>query len=650
MEDKIIKYNNKILNCIIDICESHPPRYNNLKLENMINLEDDYFRKSISKNFSNDEIKNCKGKEQIIYDYSAFVNSDFFYKNLLEDFKLSIYKILQRNKRLVLLLPFNDNDFFESIFNNSISFIYFYNFVMFMKDISSKFPEIVNDKIYKIDLIIILSIFSPYYKITFENGVEDKYGINYESYTILMIELIDLIRKKKYVGYKDILDIEKHEFKFPKTWEIYINKIELDILELLFFKNYIIKRNNDDKFIKLIKANININTNAGEYFLQIKDMYNKFDKNKNLSDEEINKNLNIIINNILQCKLFDVKKEVIKQIIDNKTINEGYKLLNDYNILINLKTLYELYSLDKNEFYLQLIYSFDLVYRLENDSFKTVFNISSFLDYIKNRKKIIQELKTAKDYSKEFKDILGDQKFKNNLKRILKSSVVKNYYKNPKYYSDNNSETLKLIGEKKFIDIYEDFINKYIENDKIYEKIFFKRMPYGIKGAVTTFLCLIIDPFGVDMNNNIKDKTKYLETYLIILFLHETNHYSKRSCFMNMPLSLCKTPKSYEGGDNIIHNIFGKSKIYIINDELCAAVNNISSWEGAKTAEEIKEFRKTLKNIIKKTNIENFDIRKLIKIKSEQNCLISFYNYKEPIKKDSKIIYSVGGGGGYFRF
>ena len=71
------------------------------------------------------------------------------------------------------------SDNYEIIFNNNISFIYFYNFVLFLTNISNKFPKIINEDVYKIDLILIISIFSPDYKASFENGVIDKYDVNY---------------------------------------------------------------------------------------------------------------------------------------------------------------------------------------------------------------------------------------------------------------------------------------------------------------------------------------------------------------------------------------------------------------------------------------------------------------------------------------
>ena len=560
-------------------------------------------------------------------------------------------KILLRKKRLVLLYPDNYNEynkFNENIFDNNISFIYFYNFILYLKYISNKFPEIINENIYKLDLILMISIFSPDYRIVFENGVKDKYGVNYESYSILMIELIDLIKEKKYEGYKDIVEIEKYEFQYPKNWEVFLSKIESKILSLFFFKSYTVNQKYNDIFLNNYLSNLDEETDFDKYFIQIKKIYTKFKENKNLDINNINKELNIIIDKISKCKSFFDKKLLVKEIIDNINFNENYKLLNENNILVNLNILYELYSLDKNEFNLHLIYSFDLIHKIENTEYKFEFKPLSFLDFIKNKKKIIQELKTSDNYTNEFENILKDTNFRNKIKIILSSSVVKNYYLNPKYYYEKKPQIIKLIGDKTFIEIYENFLKNYIENDKLYERIIMKRMPYGIKGAVTSYLCFILNPFGVEMNNSIKDRNFYLESYLIIIFLHETNHFSKRSYYMNKPLSICITPKNYEGGDSIICSIFGEEKISIINTELCNKINNLDSWN-AKTHEEIKNFKKSLQTIIKSLNLKDVNEEKLIEIKNKQNCLISFYNFKNDNKNESKITYS-GSNNGFFRF
>ena len=648
MKNTNVEYNNKILNCIIDICESHPPKYDNLGLESELFISDDFFMKNIKKYFSIEEINSYKGKEQIIHDYKEFANDDLFYKKLLDDFKLYMYNIISRKKKLVLIYPDNDNEFNESLFNNNISFIYFYNMILFMKEISNKFPQVMNENIYKIDLILMISIFSPDYRITFENGVEDKYGINYESYSILMIELIDLIKEKKYEGYNNIIEIEKYEFKYPKNWNFFINQIETKILEFFFFKNYIIKRKYDDFLFNKYLSNTNEETDLSKYYSQIKQMYNKFNENKNLNMDKIKNNLNEILNKISKSKSFDDKKKVIKEILDNININDNYKLLNENNILSNLEILYEFYSLDKNEIILQLIYSFELIDNLGESKNRSKFKSTSFLDFIKKRKRIIHESKEAKNFTKEFKDILNDEDFRNKMCSILNSSVVKNYYENPKYYLNNNSEIIKLIGDKEFIEIYNTFIENFIKNNKIYDKIIFKRMPFGIKGGATSFLYIILDPFDVDINSNIKDKNYYLETYLIIIFLHETNHFSKRSFYMNKPLSFCRTPQNYEGGDSIIFSLFGEEKICIINLELCNKVNDLNSWN-AKTLEEIKTFKKSLKSLIKEMNLKDINEEKLIEIKNKQNCLISFSNYKNKNVNGSIIKYS-GNNSGFFRF
>lgn len=645
-DDINIQYNNKILNCIIDICESHPPRYNYLGLESESFIKDDYFSKPLQKYFTLEEIKAYKGKEQLIHDYKKFENNNSFYKSLLEDFKLYMCDILLRKKRLVLIYPENDN-LNQSLFNNNISFIYFYNFILFMKDIAIKFPKIINESIYKIDLILIVSIFSPNYSISFENGVKDKYGINYETYTILMIELIDLI-KKKYDVFDKIREIEDYEFKYPKIWEFYINQIELKIINFFFFKDYIIKERNDNSLLNSYLINKNNETDSSEYFNQIGKIYEKFKLDKKVNLDDINKNLDIVIKDIVQGKSFDDKKKIVKEILDNINYNDNYKILNEYNLLSNLGILYEFYSLNKNEIQLQLIHCFDLMDNMENAKNISKFKISYFLEYILNRRKIIQELKTAKDYSKDFLDILNDKEFRNKIKIILRSPVVINYYKNPKYYLGNKSRIIKLIGDKEFIEIYDSFVKNFIDNDLLYERIISKRMPYGIKGAVTTYLCFILDPYGIDINDNVQDKKDYLETYLIILILHETNHFSKRSYYMNQPLSVCKTPNNYEGGDSIIHSIFSEEKICIINSELCKEVNNLDNWN-SKIPEDIKKFKKSLKTIIENLDLDDTNEERLAKMKNEHNCLISFANYKNPSKNESKITYT-GTNNGFFRF
>ena len=142
MEGVNIEYNNKILNCLVDICESHPPKYNNLGLKSELFISDDFFSTNLKKYFSIEEIFAYKGKEKFISDYKAFINNNLFFKNLLDDFKLYMYNILSNKKKLVLIYPDNNNEFNESLFDNNISFIHFYNLILFMKEISNKFPNI----------------------------------------------------------------------------------------------------------------------------------------------------------------------------------------------------------------------------------------------------------------------------------------------------------------------------------------------------------------------------------------------------------------------------------------------------------------------------------------------------------------------------
>ena len=209
----------------------------------------------------------------------------------------------------------------------------------------------------------------------------------------------------------------------------------------------------------------------------------------------------------------------------------------------------------------------------------------------------------------------------------MKSKIIIDYYKNPKYYNSNDIIQDKLIGKNNFIDIYKNFLENFIDNNEIYERIMFKRMPSGVKGAIIPYLNF--DPFGMDMNKNIANKDEYIVAYLLILFIHETNHFSKRSFNLNLPLSSCKIPKNVEGGESIIRDIFGKEKICIIDKNFCDMVNIIESWE-VKTNEEIIKFKEKLGNYVRENNIEEQE--ELVKIKEKKSCLISFFNYRSSKK------------------
>ena len=62
-----------------------------------------------------------------------------------------------------------------------------------------------------------------------------------------------------------------------------------------------------------------------------------------------------------------------------------------------------------------------------------------------------------------------------------------------------------------------------------------------------------------------------------------------------------------------------------------------------------KILKNSLQTIIKSLNLKDVNEEQLIEIKNKQNCLISFYNFKNDNKNESKITYS-GSNNGFFRF
>ena len=345
-----------------------------------------------------------------------------------------------KNNKKKLLLKQNFS-IYDGLFNSNIAFIYYYNFVYFLRYIADKFPEILDEEVFKIDLILMTSIFSSDYKMTFENGIEDKYGINYESYTIMMIELIDLVKAKKYKGYEQIVDIENYEFKYPKNWNNLLNVVENDILEYLLYFSQI-------KEYDLSKTN-KIRIVIDKPF-SVVEIYEKF----NNCDEEIDikKLLSIIkdiIKKIRENESLEGKKIIIEEISNKKDILEDYKLLDKYKILDNLSVLKEFFSLNTNDYNLQKIYFVDFLER-NISKIQNNFKFSSFLDFIKNRAIIIEEAKKAKNYVEDFKDIINNNNFRNNIKIILNSNIILKYYKNPKYYKNNEKIQYMHIEKKKY--------------------------------------------------------------------------------------------------------------------------------------------------------------------------------------------------------
>ena len=609
--------NKKILDCLIDMFEIHYPiKYNtiyNLNENNYLNSNE--LRNIINKNFPIEELLDYEYKQQLVHNYDEFQNNNFFYNILLDDFKMYMSNFMINVKTL---LKYNiDKD--EGIFDNNISFIYFYNFILFLKEISNKFPDIIYENIYKLDLILITVIFTKDYKITYENGTTDKYGKNYESYFILIQELFDLI-KKKYNFENFNYDLNKFEIKFPNSWNNVLNQMEKKLLYFYFFYKYINDYYlNEDYFIK-------INENP-TYYNQVVNIIKNI-KNNNIEINNIVKPIKIIIENILKEKDLKSKFENLKQI---KNLKE-YENLNEIGIFQNIEILKEIYSLNNNKFNLLLISSINIVYKPEENYLKT-FNPRSLLNFIDNREKILNDIKNGKNYLEIFKNILNDTKFQEDIEIILGSDIIINYYNNPEYFYNEIKENISVIDNINYINIYQNFYFEYIKNKKIYKQIIIKKLPYGLKGFVNIFLCFVINPSGIDMTNSIDDKKKvnFIKTFLKLLFIHETNHFSKRCYFYSKKLILCKTPKNYEGGLNIMKSIFGIEIFYIIDEEISNEINNNNNWKNNNLIELKNKF-----NLIAGKQNKVYNENELQNIKNNKNCLKVFLNYKNELKKKEK--------------
>jgi hypothetical protein len=159
--------------------------------------------------------------------------------------------------------------------------------------------------------------------------------------------------------------------------------IEGDILRFLFFyfdiTYYDIDR--ERKFPKIKKK-----------LPDIQKIYDKFEQNPDVNIKNILFIIDVIIKKFLESKSIDEKNKNIKEILNNIEINENYKLLNEYNILINLCILSDFYSLNKNDYILQKIKFIDLIDSFRNEELDKKFQFSSNSNEIKNFFKIYRRL------------------------------------------------------------------------------------------------------------------------------------------------------------------------------------------------------------------------------------------------------------------
>ena len=393
---------------------------------------------------------------------------------------------------------------------------------------------------------------------------------------------------KKKKG-KEIINSQEYFYICIKEIEK-IFKIKCDEINTIFDNKWI---NEYNKIISSFKKTQKMNIKKAikdiqSYYIKKNDYIN-FDETSKILEilKENNNNIDIesIINNIKYKKHFDLYLEIIA---NENGYNKNNTKISEYELVIQLikKKIFEF----KDIFYLTNLN--DILYLISvrplYDSFKIFDNVSDMYKEFKlNNELLLNESKN--DLTTELNNILQDNNFYKKFKKILESKAVKYYLMNKRKFKDNNDSIIIDKSTDDFDDDlsngYINFMNFYNKNNDCFKKlIIFKYLPNFRRAFVDPNMRIILNPLFIKLsdllNENEEKKKEILESYLIIILIHEIVHLLK---FMNennfSRYKIPQTPNNKEGGKMFINYLFGIPVINSISYSQAKDINNEKNWE-----------------------------------------------------------------------
>ncbi len=488
----------------------------------------------------NNENLNFKLKKSVnnLMNINFFDNNIEFYQKIFNSFEnIPFYKI-----SLNRILP---------IINQRNFIIY----LQYLKKIIIEAQNAYKNPIIKINISLIISYFA---------GDKGKEIINSDEYFEICIQELKNIYK---INLNEITNLDNNwinEYqksikRFKRSQLSNINDAFLDI------KSYYIKNNEFDKYDEIIN------------------ILNDLNNNNNLEIE------NDIINNNKYKDYLDLYLEI-------KAKENGYnKNNNDFE---EIKEKIKKHKFDfKDIFNLNVMN--DKLYLLSSSlysSLNILDNISDiFKEYKTNYESLINESKI--DLSKDLNEILNKDNFYNKFKKILESKTVKDYLMNKrKFMDDNNSIIINNNNEEYDNDFskgYQNFMNYYNNNKNCLKRlIIFKYLPKYKRAFVDLNIRTIINPLYIILTNLLnkdeKKKKEVLQSYLIIILIHEIAHLLKFMKDNNFSINcIPQTPNNKEGGQMFINYLFGIPIINSISYLQSIEINNEDNWDNINNLHKI---------------------------------------------------------------
>ena len=522
-------------------------------------------------------------------------------------------------------------------FNSFYSALYFRRIINYLQILNQSNINIVDDELVK----IFFFLFFLYLEENDKNIPIKKLYLDEAFFKGTFIEL-----NKKYssqIIYKDSDNIKG----IINYWK---EKIKIDIINLIDFtfqniqekiKNY---GNEDDKIIKNI------------YFDASNILY-KLDK---LEDNNLSEELKKMIEDFYKKEEYQIfvnyfsetEEDELKKNIDSKFLNEIKPKFINENIRfddftsqnnINQNDLNQYLDLKKKKYKRKYLSSLTEVLKW---NFDNEINIFSLVDYnitydipcefenIDNYKKKIENLE-QENILKIINEIFNDDTFYDYYFSIMRNNIIKKFFTSNLYLEENSKEfnfiTNKNENSKSYEVIYNDFLQEYDNKNEGYKKfknlIILKILPNGDRAyTIRPLKKIVINPAQFYMGKDLKedDIKTILKSYLLIIILHETEHFFRLLNKTKKVFDL--TPRGKEGGRLFIKYLFGVYSINHINVNQSKEVLNYDNW---KDHQEIKKIFINQLEDIEENNINDFLLNYF------PNS-ISFYSTKYKSKNNEK--------------
>ena len=529
-------------------------------------------------------------------------------------------------------------------FHSAYSVLYLKRIIYYLEELTKKDLDIYKD--------ILIKLFFYLFFVFFEENItkipDSGQKILELDVTFLKGTFIEL--KKKYssiVSYKDSKEITEMISNRKKTMNnLIISRLSTTFQDIIGIINEF--RNPKDNLMKGMKEDvegilqeISILSNKNDISIELINKLNKFYSNKNYLT---------FTNYISEKELYELDYDIDEKFLSK--IQKEYSYIK-YDYLDNNSTINDnnekklnLYLKQRNTNYKRMTFSwFPEIFKLGLDDESTIFAITQY--DIRNELKYIQEFKMKlenleqNNMKENIKEILNDNSFYEYFFSILKCDIIKEFFHSYITVEENGKEFKvsknKIEGSEYFGEVYSNFIKTYDKKDDNFNDfknlIIIKILPYGDRAyTVKNIKKIAINPvqflIGNDLNESSNIK-KILKGYLIIILLHETEHFLRLLESNVIKNVFPSTPRQQEGGRLFIKYLLDVYSINHIDLEQADKILNIDTWGDHDKLKNI--FYGQLEDIEKEKG-ENIDEFLFNNFKNS----ISFFSKRQ--KKDSKKI------------